>query len=168
MIVLKHILVATDFSDASGAALVYGRELARCYRATLHVLHAVDDLRWRYAPDMPAAVLGDAQSDLEATARERVETLLSEGDRTQLQARPVAKVAMSASTAIVDYARSEPIDLIVIGSHGRGGGVTHLVMGSVAERVVRTAPCPVLTVRTKERDFVKPDAVAAGPPVGAR
>ena len=55
--------------------------------------------------------------------------------------------------------RANPIDLIVTGTHGRGA-VKHFLMGSVAERVVRTAPCPVLTVHAHERDFIVPDAIS--------
>ena len=66
----------------------------------------------------------------------------------------------SPALAIVDYARQERINLIVTGTHGRGA-VAHLLMGSVAERVVRTAPCPVLTVRHPEQEFVVPDALVA-------
>ena len=66
----------------------------------------------------------------------------------------------SPATEIVNYARRNGIDLIVMGTHGRGA-IAHLLMGSVAERVVRTAPCPVLTVRNPERDFVRPDALVA-------
>jgi nucleotide-binding universal stress UspA family protein len=64
------------------------------------------------------------------------------------------------AVAIVDYAARGKIDLIVTGTHGRGG-VAHMVMGSVAERIVRTAPCPVLTVRHPEHEFVLPDARTA-------
>jgi len=66
----------------------------------------------------------------------------------------------SPSVAIVDYAKQARVDLIVTGTHGRGA-VAHLLMGSVAERVVRTAPCPVLTVRHPEHEFVIPDALVA-------
>ena len=62
--------------------------------------------------------------------------------------------------AIVEYAKGSDINLIVIGTHGRGG-MAHLLLGSVAERVVRSAPCPVLTVRHPEREFVLPDALVA-------
>ena len=71
-------------------------------------------------------------------------------------------VGFTAATDIVEYARSESIDLIVMGTHGRGA-LRHLLMGSVAERVVRWAPCPVLTVRAHERDFVQPDALEPRP-----
>ena len=66
----------------------------------------------------------------------------------------------SPSAAIVFYARDAAIDLIVIGTHGRGA-IAQLLIGSVAERVVRLAPCPVLTVRNPEHEFVLPDALAA-------
>ena len=62
--------------------------------------------------------------------------------------------------AITEYAKEAAVDLIVLGTHGRGA-VAHLLMGSVAERVVRTAPCPVLTVRHPEHEFVLPDALVA-------
>ena len=64
------------------------------------------------------------------------------------------------AAAIVDYAKDKRIDLIVAGTHGRGG-VARLLLGSVTERVVRTAPCPVLTVRHPEHEFVIPDALVA-------
>jgi nucleotide-binding universal stress UspA family protein len=62
--------------------------------------------------------------------------------------------------AIVEYASANGIDLIVVGTHGRRA-VAHLLMGSVAERVVRTAPCPVLTVRHPEHEFIRPDTLVA-------
>ena len=64
---------------------------------------------------------------------------------------------------IVEYAKSSDIDLVIMGTHGRGL-LQHLLMGSVAERVVRWGPCPVLTVRSDERDFVQPDALTPLPP----
>jgi len=66
----------------------------------------------------------------------------------------------SPAFAIVDYAREHEIDLIVMGTHGRGA-LAHLMMGSVAERVVRLAPCPVLTIKHPEHEFVQPDVLVA-------
>jgi nucleotide-binding universal stress UspA family protein len=77
-----------------------------------------------------------------------------------LPTRQVLLSSHAPASTIVEYARQEGIDLIVTGTHGRGG-VAHLLMGSVAERVVRTAPCPVLTVRHPEHEFVIPDALVA-------
>ncbi len=130
MIALKKILVATDFSEPADAAVDYGRAFARTFGATLYLLHVVDDMYVRLG--------GDAQSL-------RVEAVITSGATAQ---------------AIVEYAEKENVQLIVVGTHGRGG-VAKLLMGSVAERVVRTAHCPVLTVRRPERDFVMPDAVVA-------
>jgi nucleotide-binding universal stress UspA family protein len=112
MIALKNILVATDFGEAADAALAYGRELARTFDATLHVLNVADDVYVRLGGDAYVAVLPELQKDLEESARRQLDALLA-----------------------------------------------HLLMGSVAERVVRTAPCPVLTVRHPEHEFVVPDAL---------
>jgi nucleotide-binding universal stress UspA family protein len=160
MIALKNILVATDFSEAADAALVYGRALTRTFGATLHVLHVADDVYVRLGGDASLAVLPELQRNIEEAARKRLGELLVDNDRNPLPTKPVVVTASSTAQALVEYARQASIDLIVVGTHGRGA-VAHLLMGSVAERVVRTAPCPVLTVRHPERDFVTPDLPVA-------
>jgi nucleotide-binding universal stress UspA family protein len=160
MIRIKNVLVATDFSEPSAVALDYGREVARTYGAKLHVLHVVEDLRWRYATDMGPTALVGIQEDVEASAASRLDTLLTEEDRRQLRAHAVALTAIAPSEAIVQYAKTESADVIVMGTHGRNG-LAHLFMGSVAERVVRLAPCPVLTVRHPQHEFIAPDALVA-------
>jgi nucleotide-binding universal stress UspA family protein len=89
-----------------------------------------------------------------------MDELLVDNDPRPLPTKRVLLSAVSPAAAIVNYAVNEQIDLIVTGTHGRGA-VAHLLMGSVAERVVRTAPCPVLTVRHPEHEFVIPDALVA-------
>lgn len=161
MIALKKVLVATDFSEPSDVALAYGRELARSFGAKLVVLHIVENIMTRaFGPDGYAITNPDLQRDLEASADKQVNTLLSEEDRQALCADAVIISSNTPAFAIADYAGTTGIDLIVIGTHGRGA-VAHLLMGSVAERVVRTAPCPVLTVRHPEHEFVLPDALVA-------
>jgi nucleotide-binding universal stress UspA family protein len=160
MIRIKNVLVATDFSEPSVIALDYGRELARTYNAQLHVLHVVEDLRWRYATDMAPTALIGIQDDVEASARVRLDGLLSDEDRRQLRAKATVVTAVAPSEAIVTYATAEAADVIVMGTHGRNG-LGRLFMGSVAERVVRLASCPVLTVRQPEREFIAPDALVA-------
>jgi nucleotide-binding universal stress UspA family protein len=160
MIRIKNVLVATDFSEPSTVALDYGRELARMYGAKLHVLHVVEDLRWRYATDMAPTALVGIQEDVEASAASRLDTLLTDEDRSQLRAHAVALTAIAPSEAIVQYAKGEGVDVIVMGTHGRNG-LAHLFMGSVAERVVRLAPCPVLTVHHPQHEFIAPDALVA-------
>jgi nucleotide-binding universal stress UspA family protein len=160
MIRIKNVLVATDFSEPAAVALDYGREIARTYDAKLHVLHVVEDLRWRYATDMAPAALVGVQEDVEASAASRLDTLLTEEDRRQLRAQAVALTAIVPSEAIVQYAKTKGVDVIVMGTHGRSG-LAHVFMGSVAERVVRLAPCPVLTVRHPQHEFIAPDALVA-------
>lgn len=158
MVAIKHILVATDFSEPSGVALAYGRDLARTYNARLHVLHVVEDVMLRYTPEV--GVIGtDLQKDLDALARRQLDALVRDDDRRELGAVAVIRRGINSADAIVAYAKENPIDLIVTGTHGRGT-VQHLLMGSVAERVVRIAPCPVLTVHAHERDFIVPDAIS--------
>jgi nucleotide-binding universal stress UspA family protein len=149
MITLKHILVATDFGEASDAALTYGRALARTFGARLHVLHVVENYFLRPIVADPYVVRAAAAKQL----NERV----TDDDRLKLHARAVLETSDAPAAAIAVYAKSADIDLIVMGTHGRSA-VEQLLMGSVAERVVRTAPCPVLTVRHPEREFVLPDS----------
>ena len=158
MIALKSILVATDFGEASAAALAYGRELARAFNATLHVLNVADDVYVRLGGDGYVAALPDLQKDIEDAARRQLETLLIDNDPKPLPVKTAVITSSATAASIVQYARDLDIDLIIVGTHGRGA-VAHLLMGSVAERVVRTASCPVLTVRHPEHEFVIPDAL---------
>jgi nucleotide-binding universal stress UspA family protein len=152
MIVLKNILVATDFGPASDAALTYGRALAKQFGARLHLLHAAEN-------DFLRASVTDPYM-LKAALARRLEDRLTPEDRADRSACTVMETADRPSEAIIAYAKSAGIDLIVLGTHGRTG-VSHVLVGSVAERVVRTAPCPVLTVRHLEHDFVLPDVAAS-------
>ncbi len=159
MVVLKNVLVATDFGEPAEVALVYGRELARTFGARLHVLYVATDLRGNFGSwsgDVPE--LGGLQAELEDNARQRLDAWLTAQDRQVLQAKTTVVTSRRTAHAIVKYARDEHADLIVVGTHGRGR-VAHFVIGSVAERVVRSAPCPVLTVRHPEHEFVRADAL---------
>lgn len=160
MIVIKNVLVATDFSEPSDAALDYGREIARTFSATLHVVHVADSVYVAFGGESYSTVLPDLQRDVEQAARTQLERVINQKDRTALHAQAVIVTDVAKAPAIVGYAYDHDIDLIVMGTHGRGA-VSHLLMGSVAERVVRTATCPVLTVHHPEREFVAPDALVA-------
>ena len=142
-----RILVATDFSDAAEAALAYGRTLASQSGAALDVLHV--------APDLSAGVtglqgfaddLGRLQTETEEIARRDLRGRLTDHDRHDLSARAVVLTGQRPAEVILRYAQDEHADLIVVGAQSRTG-VAHLLLGSVAERVVRHATCPVLTVR---------------------
>ena len=150
---ITRILVPTDFSTASDAALDFAKTIARAFGASLHLLHVFEDpilaggFPEAYAPmppDTRAALIDDANREL--TRR------VSDEERTRFNAT-TAVVSGFAALAIVENAQEHDIDLIVMGTHGRTG-VAHLFVGSVAERVVRLAPCPVLTVRA-DKTIVK-------------
>ena len=157
MIALKRILVATDFGPAAEAALTYGRALAKNFGATLTVIHVAENFFLR-------ATIADPHA-LKAAVARRLEERLTAEDRRALHARAVLETSDQPADAITTYAKQAEIDLIVMGTHGRHG-ISHLLVGSVAEHVVRTASCPVLTVKHPEHEFVIPDA--AGPQQEAR
>ena len=156
----KNILVATDFSETSDAAFTYGRTLASTFGATLHVLHVVDNVYFSaLGAETYASMTPDLQERIDEAARAQLELLAMNTDGSGPAAKSALLRSGTPAPAITQYARDEGIDLIVMGTRGRGG-VAHLLLGSVAERVVRTAPCPVLTVHHPEREFVVPDARA--------
>jgi universal stress protein A len=143
---IKRILVPTDFSGTADAALEYAFVLAEKFGASLQLLHVLDDpfvfdgmsaeAYIAEAPTLRTAMLDEARSRLHRRA--------STG-RTDITVETEVLFGHGART-IAEYALERDIDLIVMGTHGRTG-VAHLILGSVAERVVRIAPCPVLTVR---------------------
>jgi len=168
MITLKHILVPTDFSETSEAAAKYGVALARAFNATLHLLH-VEPRRDLQIIVERELVVEKYLSDPTATspqnaARELLGKILTEQEEKELRAEYVLRASGLGGpyVEIVRYAKERTIDLIVMGTHGRGF-VAHMLMGSVAEKVVRKAPCPVLTVRHPEHEFVIPDEPARHP-----
>lgn len=135
---VRHILLATDFSASSDAALRVARDYARHFGARLHILHVV---RPGEEPTVPPPLSKLAQ-DLGSNLSTR--TAVESG---------------SPASEIVRYAERHGVDLIVVGTHGRTG-VTRALLGSVAERVVRTAPCPVLSVPREPRGPVAVEAAA--------
>jgi nucleotide-binding universal stress UspA family protein len=153
MIAIKNVMVATDFGKAADAALRYGRELAGRFGATLHLVHVVEASYVGFGVETYVPPLPDVDGEPEESARRRLNSLIESAGNGP---RTIAAVLPSTvpSVAIIDYARDHDIDLVVMGTHGRGA-LAHLVMGSVAERVVREAPCPVLTMKQSERAFVR-------------
>lgn len=151
MIRLGTILLPIDFSECSHAAARYGYALADAFGATVHLLNVVQDpdtLPWAAEGFCPP--VGDLLTDWVAQATRR----LAETVPLAAVSRTVAATRVgSPHSEIVRYAAAQRIDLIVLGTHGRGP-LSHMLLGSVAERVVRTATCPVLTVRHPQREFI--------------
>jgi nucleotide-binding universal stress UspA family protein len=170
MIALNHILVPTDFSDTSAAAVKYGVALARAFNARLILFHAVprtdfemiveaEQVVERTLSETAASPFAPSFNEIvQNAAREKLGTSLTSQEQQELQAEYVLRSSGRGgpSVEILRYAKECDIDLIVMGTHGLGF-VGHLLMGSVAEKVVRKAPCPVLTVRHPEHEFVLPD-----------
>lgn len=152
---IRTILLATDFSDASEAALGYARTIAATFGASLHVLHVLEDLAAHaWTTEVYVAALPGVHEEMERQARERLDALLTPEER-QRQDVTLALRSGSPFVEVVRYAREAGADMIVLGTHGRGA-IAHMLLGSVAERVVRKAHCPVLTVRHESHEFVMP------------
>jgi nucleotide-binding universal stress UspA family protein len=154
MLAPRNILAATDFSPASETALQYARELARAFGSTLHVVHVISEpvpeaISPAYVPET-----GNTWQALQDAAREQLHEIATARDMTNVALTEHLMTSSSPAMAILECAKSNNIDLIVLGTHGRSG-VAHFLLGSVAEKVVRSAPCPVLTVRQPERESLK-------------
>ncbi|MGH8650075.1 MAG: universal stress protein, partial [Burkholderiales bacterium] len=143
----RRILVPTDFGAASDAALDCARLYAARFGASLHLLHVLEDVHVEGALGSEVFVTEspEARSVRLKNARERLKHRIPPGDRVRLRA--TTEVVFGAPAQMIgDYAADNAFDLIVMGTHGRKG-MAHLLVGSVAERVVRTAACPVMTTR---------------------
>ena len=156
MIRLEKVLVPTYFSEFSKPAMAYGCAVAARFNAELHLLHIVPD---------PAMLVPEAHA-FSVEAMQAQTAALIEDAKTRLQDMPGdgwedgKPVIREVRTGVVfmeaiDYVREHDIDLLVIGTHGRSG-LMHVLMGSVAEKIVRKAPCPVLTVKPEGHQFVMP------------
>jgi universal stress protein A len=144
---VARILVATDFSETSALALDYARAMAGRFRASIHLLHVLDE-----PPTLPTLGSDMFAADVTAfcatrheRARQHLQRLLTVEEGARFAATGAVRTGRAADT-ICDVAIERGADLIVMGTHGRSG-VAHLLLGSVAEKVVRLAPCAVLTVR---------------------
>lgn len=155
MLSINTILVPTDFSEASEAALAYGKGLAEAFGSSLHVVHVVEDLlahAWpaeNYVASMPGL-----REEIEHESSERLKAVLTDEERRHYRA-VVSLLSGNPFLEIIRYAKTHKISLIVMGTHGRGP-IAHMLLGSVAEKVVRKSPCPVLTVRDTQHQFVMP------------
>ncbi len=156
MLTIERILYPTDFSKCASHAIPHTLHLAQAYGAELHLLHAL--VMHEPDPSTLAHRLPDVD-ELYRVVEEHAETQLKaaveEHGDGELAIKSVQVRAISAASAILDYAAENEIDLVAMGTHGRRG-LRRLLLGSVAEEVVRLAPCPVLTVPERE------DGVSAG------
>ena len=146
---IQRIQVPVDFSPASLKALDYAADFAKPLGAGLSVLFVIEPIYYA-VPDLAGAAAGTAVGLLEeqrASGKRQLERLQARYAKRRIKLRTLMQTGTPYQT-IVDAAKSLKANLIVMSTHGRTG-VSHLLLGSVAERVVRSATCPVLTIRVK-------------------
>jgi universal stress protein A len=151
---VRRILLPTDFSTYSATATKYACELVTTFGAELHLLHTLD-VHLSSTPDFGMGL--DLPRYIKESRHAAEKALTGVLDPQWAAGRTVVRAVVEGSpkVEIVRYARTHDIDLIVLATHGRSG-LAHIIIGSVAEGVVRTAPCPVLTVRPEGHQFVMP------------
>lgn len=155
---ITRMLVPTDFSPASDIAFHYAVEMAAREGSAMHLLHVIDDSSFATAyPDGFYAELPTLRAQMIDEANGRLREMVATCSAAGLTATAEVVVGRPAR-AIAEIATTQGTDLVVMGTHGRGG-FAHLLLGSVTERVIRAAPCAVLTVRDTTRIA---DAIASG------
>ena len=148
---ITRILVPVDFSDPSLQALDYAIEFGRPFKPELIVLHVLEPIYYPGPTEHmygPGYDMGLVYRELERAAREQLSRVAATLQKKRLRVRTLLRVG-TAYHAIVETAQRLKADLIIMSTHGRTG-FSHVLMGSVAERVVRSATCPVLTVRGRK------------------
>ncbi len=142
---IKRILFPTDFSEGSDNALPYAADMAKHYGAKLYVLHVMHDIVQATGWYVPHISMDEVYKDIEKNARKEIERYGVE----ELEGfKDIERIVVKGIPydEVIKFAKENKIDLIVIGTHGRKG-LDRVIFGSTAERVVRDAPCPVLSVR---------------------
>jgi nucleotide-binding universal stress UspA family protein len=145
MIQLKRILFPTDSSRCADQAFTHAVHLARKYQAEIHMLHAIVLAN----PTDYFRNIEEIYSQLKEIARAKMSSTIEAHKAGDLKIEQIQLPAVSAGSMSLSYAAEYDIDLIVMGTHGRRG-LGHLLLGSIAEEVVRSAPCPVMTVRERK------------------
>ncbi|MGB2869745.1 MAG: universal stress protein [Bacteroidota bacterium] len=151
-ITLRRILVPIDFSEHSKNALKYAIPFAEQFKASIDLIYVVEPTV--YPADFSFGQIGfpNVEEELRNRGSEELDHLMEKEIGKRLNARKTVRTG-KPFYEINQYAAEEDVDLIIIATHGHTG-MEHLLFGSTAEKVVRKAPCPVLVVRTGERDFV--------------
>ena len=162
MSAIKRILVPTDFSPPSQIALEYAVDLAQRVGAAIHLMHVLEDQAFGAAyPDGFFAELPGVRAQMLEHAHRQLGDCIARCKDANVEVTSQVVFGRPAS-AMCEQAQRRGTDLIVMGTHGRSG-FAHLLLGSVAERVIRMAPCPVLTLRDTARvaDMVPADSLKA-------
>lgn len=149
MVDFKKILVTTDLSENANAAVPYAVELARSFKGRIELVFVFEDILYFPTAPEPGSYAIDPVQIMESARNERKRQLdqlaKAIGEREKIEVKPVL-LEGHPPTQIVKYATEHKFDCLVVATHGRTG-LSHFVFGSVAERLVRMAVCPVLSVR---------------------
>ncbi len=144
----RKILVAVDFSEFTGEIMEYALAIARKFDSELHLIHVIPNLNYftPYESFLTPENLVTIESNIEAEVERDFEKVMKTIDV------PVKKVIKTGVifVEVLNYIKAESMELVVMGTHGRSA-IEHILLGSVAEKVVRRAPCPVMTVRPKNK-----------------
>ncbi len=149
----KKIVCPIDFSEYSSEIVSYATSITKKFNAELHLFHVIPNLNYftPYESFLTPENLVAIEKNISTEVNSDFDKIINKIDI------PVKKIIRTGVTflEIIDYVKTEGIDLIVMGTHGRSG-IEHVLIGSVAEKVVRKAPCPVLTIRPKGKSFQMP------------
>jgi universal stress protein A len=151
MIKVKKILWPTDFSDNSKTSQLYANELAQQFSAELHIIHVIVDPAYVVSPMGVGYIPDSYQADVRERSDKELADLFTESEGLNIVRKTIDGMA---ADSITQYALDNDINMIVMGTHGYSG-ISRMLMGSVAEKVVRSASCPVLTVHAEDNKFVE-------------
>jgi nucleotide-binding universal stress UspA family protein len=149
----KKVLCAIDFSEFTNQIITYASEIAKRFDSELHLIHVIPNLNYftPYESFLTPENLVAIERNIEGEVERDFDKI------TKKLEMPVKRVVKTGVTfvEIIDYIKTEGIDLVVMGTHGKSG-IEHILIGSVAEKVVRKSPCPVLTIRPEGKTFSLP------------
>ncbi len=149
----KKILSPVDLSEFTTDEIAYAADISKQYGAELHVLHVIPNLTYFtpyesfLTPENLVAIEKNIQDEVDRDFGKILKNV-------DIDVKKAVRTGV-AFVEIIDYAKAEGIDLIVMGTHGRSG-IEHILIGNVAEKVVRKSPCPVMTIRPKGKGFKMP------------
>lgn len=149
----KKILCPVDFSEFTDQILAHAVSIAKRFDSELHLIHVIPNLNYftPYESFLTPENLVAIERNIEGEVGRDFDKIMKKIDY------PFKRIIKTGVTfiEIIDYIKDQGIDLVVMGTHGRSG-IEHILIGSVAEKVVRKSPCPVLTIRPKDKTFKMP------------
>jgi nucleotide-binding universal stress UspA family protein len=155
MLNIKKILFPTDFSETSKYAMDYAIEFAKAFNAELNIIHVLFDETQVVAFYLPQITFQDMEKEIEEASEVQLKKFVEDYEALKDIKYTTMLIKGTPFVEIIRAAKDYNSDLIIIGTHGRSG-LEHVLFGSTAEKVVRKASCPVLTVGLKDRKFKMP------------